>query len=127
MGTITTLDDAVAVKIKQEALAGLSSTDAKSVSLAISREVHPQGHVFNLVDTKMTVREKAALVFVDQSPARIGAIHAATSFTTLPPANCSIKRTRCSHQILPEGPRSAPSMCRSLRRSRPRRQRSVRL
>jgi hypothetical protein len=66
--TLAILDDAVAVKIKLAALAGLSSVDAKTVSLAISAEVYAQGRVFNLVDTKMTVREAAALVFIDRHP-----------------------------------------------------------
>jgi hypothetical protein len=65
---ITLLDDDVSVKIKQAALTGLSATNATTVSLAISAEVYAQGRVFNLVDSKMVVREAAALVFIDRNP-----------------------------------------------------------
>ncbi len=58
----------VAAIIKRHALATLSQQQAGTMRLSISPHVLPAGHTFNLVDTKMTVRQQAALVFVDHMP-----------------------------------------------------------
>ena len=58
----------VAAIIKKDALASLTQEQAGTVRLSISSEVFPEGHTFNLVETKMVIRQRAALVFLDQMP-----------------------------------------------------------
>ena len=68
MASLAKLDLPINVAIKQAALADLKGQEAATTKLEISHEVFPQGHVFNLVDTRLTVRQNAALVFLDRSP-----------------------------------------------------------
>jgi acyl-CoA hydrolase len=58
----------LSVQIKQAALATLSPKLAASAKLSIANQVFPSGHVFRLVDTVLTVKQPAALVFVDLKP-----------------------------------------------------------
>src|ERR1700751_818014 len=58
----------VAAIIKKDALASLTQEQAGTVRLSISSQVFPEGHTFNLVETKMVIRQRAALVFLDQMP-----------------------------------------------------------
>lgn len=62
------VEPGVAEIIKREALASLTQQQTASTRLSIAPHVFPQGHTFNLVDTRMVVREPAALVFVDRMP-----------------------------------------------------------
>jgi hypothetical protein len=68
MASLAKLDVKVNVAIKQAALATLVGEKAETSKLSISPDVFPEGHVFDLVDTKLTVRRNAALVFVDRMP-----------------------------------------------------------
>ncbi|MBV8278571.1 MAG: VCBS repeat-containing protein [Verrucomicrobia bacterium] len=58
----------ISARIKQAALASLVDDEASKVRLSISTEIFPQGHVFKLVETTLTVSQEAALVFVDRKP-----------------------------------------------------------
>jgi hypothetical protein len=58
----------IAAIIKRDALASLTPAQTGAVRLAISPHIFPQGHTFNLVDTKLVVKQTAALVFVDKMP-----------------------------------------------------------
>lgn len=62
------VEPGVAEIIKREALASLAPQQAASTKLSIAPQVFPQGHTFNLVDTKLVVRHEAAMVFVDRMP-----------------------------------------------------------
>ena len=62
------LGPGAAAAIKQDALASLTQEQLGKVKLSISTQVFPQGHAFNLVESKMVVRQPAALVFVDLMP-----------------------------------------------------------
>ncbi|HEX8712365.1 MAG TPA: hypothetical protein VF730_10865, partial [Terracidiphilus sp.] len=62
------IEPGVAEIIKREALASLTHQQTASTRLSIAPHIFPQGHTFNLVDTKMVVREPAALVFIDRMP-----------------------------------------------------------
>jgi hypothetical protein len=68
MASLEKLDLPINVAIKQAALADLKGQEAATTKLEISHEIFPQGHVFNLVDSRLTVRQNAALVFLDHSP-----------------------------------------------------------
>jgi FG-GAP-like repeat/Peptidase C13 family len=68
MNTLKPLSGDVAATIKQAALAVLTTEQSKTAQLSIGAQIFPAGHVFNLVDTKLTVRQDAALVFVDHQP-----------------------------------------------------------
>ena len=63
---LKTLDQNIARIIKQNAAATLR--DAGRTHLSILPHVHPAGHTFNLVDYRLTVRQEAAIVFVDRQP-----------------------------------------------------------
>jgi len=65
---LLTLHPEAAEKIKQHALSALALENHAKVGLSISPHVYPEGHMFHLVDSKMTVRQQAALVFVDHMP-----------------------------------------------------------
>ncbi|MGO8670745.1 MAG: FG-GAP repeat domain-containing protein [Capsulimonadaceae bacterium] len=58
----------IRVKAKQAALAALTTDEAGTARLSISANIYPQGHVFNLVDTTLTVRQDAVLVLHDHNP-----------------------------------------------------------
>jgi hypothetical protein len=69
MASLAKLDVNVNVAIKQTALDTiLARKEAGTTKLSISSDVFPEGHVFDLVDTKLAVRRSAALVFVDRLP-----------------------------------------------------------
>jgi hypothetical protein len=58
----------IAAIIRRDALASLTPAQTGAVRLSLSPHVFPQGHIFNLVDTKLVVKQTAALVFVDLMP-----------------------------------------------------------
>jgi hypothetical protein len=60
--------DEIASTIKTNALASLPSDIADKTNLSMTQHVIPAGHVFNLVDTKLTVRQESVLVFIDRMP-----------------------------------------------------------
>ncbi len=62
------LNPIVSVQIKQAALATLAPQLSATARLSIASQVFPAGHVFNLVDATLVVKQAAALVFVDLMP-----------------------------------------------------------
>jgi Peptidase C13 family/FG-GAP-like repeat len=68
MPQLTPVGIDVAATIKRIALASLPPDLATKVNLSFSPQIFPAQHVFNLVDTKLVVRQDAALVFVDLKP-----------------------------------------------------------
>jgi Peptidase C13 family/FG-GAP-like repeat len=62
------VDAAISVKVKQAALSAITAAEAGTVKLSMAPGIFPEGHVFNLVDTKLRVRQHAVLVFVDRKP-----------------------------------------------------------
>jgi hypothetical protein len=62
------LSPTITDRIKQVALSGLTAEEQARTSLSLGVDVFPAGHVFRLVDTTMTVRQDAALLFVDKNP-----------------------------------------------------------
>ncbi len=59
--------DAAAL-LKRTALAQMPVSQANTARLAIHPEILPAGHVFNLVDRQLVVKQQAALVFADLMP-----------------------------------------------------------
>ena len=62
------LDPTVANRIMQVAVAGLAPSEVAATHLSLAADVFPAGHVFDLVDSKLTVRTEAALLFIDKQP-----------------------------------------------------------
>ena len=62
------LDQTITERIKQVAIASLTANEVNATHLSIAADAFPAGHVFNLVDTRLTVRTEAALLFVDRNP-----------------------------------------------------------
>jgi len=65
---LTPLRPVLSVTIKQAALASLTPQQAAVARLSIGGSIFPAGHTFKLVDTVLTVKQDAALVFVDLMP-----------------------------------------------------------
>ncbi len=62
------LNPTVADRIKQVTVAGLTPSEVATTHLSLAADVFPAGHVFNLVDSTLTVRTEAALLFIDKQP-----------------------------------------------------------
>ena len=64
----TALRADTAALLKRTALAGLPADQVNTTHLSIHPQILPAGHVFNLVDRQLVVRQDAALVFADLMP-----------------------------------------------------------
>jgi hypothetical protein len=56
------------VTIKQTALGALPPEQSHTARLSLAADIFPAGHVFKLVDSRLVVKQNAALVFVDLMP-----------------------------------------------------------
>ena len=61
------VNSSVAARIRQTAIAGLTSQKVNSTHLSMSSEIIPAGHVFKLFGTTVTARYASVLLFVDQA------------------------------------------------------------
>ena len=93
------LNPTVADRIKRVAVAGLAPSDVATTHLSLAADMFPAGHVFNLVDSTLTVRAEAALLFIDKQPGAKRGHPCTYRFFHPPPGSSCMNRTRCSRLI----------------------------
>lgn len=65
---LNALSPEISVSIKKDALGAISAEQSRTARFSISPHAYAAGHVFKLVDKQITLRQAAALVFVDLKP-----------------------------------------------------------